>query len=268
MEHVTRHLIYSRFWNHFLYDIGVVPNAEPYKKRTAQGMILGADNEKMSKSRGNVVNPQDIIDEYGADTLRTFVLFISDYEMSTPWNDSGVKGARRFLDKVWRLFPKVNDLNSHTKSLELIINQTIQGVEKDCETLKFNTAIAKMMTLTNEYNKQKEITRADYEVLLKILNPIAPHLCEELWNKLGHKELLVFEAYPKFDPSKTVENDISMVISINGKVRDKIRVARDTAKVELEKIALSQEKIINLIEGKQIVKIIVVPNKLVNIVVK
>ncbi len=268
MEHVTRHLIYSRFWNQFLFDIGVVPNQEPYMKRTAQGIVLGADNEKMSKSRGNVVNPMEIIEEYGADTLRTFVLFISDYEMSTPWNDSGIKGARRFLDKIWRLFPNVNQKEQHTKSLELIINQTILGVTTDIENLKFNTAIAKMMILINEYQKSEEITKKDYEVLLKLLNPIAPHLCEELWSKLGHKDLLVFEDYPLHDPKKLVEDEIPIVISINGKVREKITVNSDISKEELEKLAINQEKIQGYIEGKQIVKIIVVPNKLVNIVIK
>ncbi|XFA99687.1 leucine--tRNA ligase [Candidatus Izemoplasma sp. B36] len=268
MEHVTRHLIYSRFWNQFLYDIGVVPHKEPYMKRTAQGMILGEDNEKMSKSRGNVVNPLDIIEAYGADTLRTYVLFISDYEMSTPWNENGVKGARRFLDKVWRLFPKVNQSDQYTKDLELIINQTIQGVESDFETLKFNTAIAKMMILTNEYNKLGEISKADYELLLKLLYPVAPHLCEEIWNKLGHKDLLVFEKYPTYDPKKLVEDVIPIVISINGKVRDKIETKRDLPKAELEALAKSQEKIKSYTEGKTIIKVIVVPNKLVNIVVK
>ena len=268
MEHVTRHLIYSRFWNQFLYDIGVVPHKEPYKKRTAQGMILGEDNEKMSKSRGNVVNPLDIIEAYGADTLRTYVLFISDYEMSTPWNENGVKGARRFLDKIWRLFPNVNQSDQYTKDLELIINQTIQGVENDFETLKFNTAIAKMMILTNEYNKQAEISKADYELLLKLLYPVAPHLCEEIWNKLGHEDLLVYEKYPVYDPKKLVEDIIPVVISINGKVRDKIEVKRDLPKAELEELAKNQEKIKSYTEGKTIIKVIVVPNKLVNIVVK
>ena len=268
MEHVTRHLIYSRFWNHFLYDIGVVPNKEPYLKRTAQGLILGEDNEKMSKSRGNVVNPIDIIEEYGADTLRTYVLFISDYEMSTPWNDNGVKGARRFLDKVWRLLPKVSKSDKITKDLELIINQTIQGVQNDCETLKFNTAIAKLMTLANEFTKQDEISKADYVILIKLLYPIAPHICEEIWNKLGHDDLLVFEKYPDFDPKKLVEDEIPIILSINGKVRDKIQTKRDLPRVELEKLALEQEKIKSYTEGKNIIKVIVVPNKLVNIVVK
>ncbi len=268
MEHVTRHLIYSRFWNQFLFDIGVVPNKEPYKKRTAQGMILGADNEKMSKSRGNVVNPMEIIDEYGADTLRTFVLFLSDYEMSTPWNEDGVKGARRFLDKIWRMFPKVNQSTTYTLDLERDIHLTIKGVDEDIENIKFNTAIAKMMELVNLYNKQTEITKADYEVLLKILYPIAPHLCEELWRKLGHKELLVFESYPNYNPKKLVKEEIELVLSINGKVRDKVVVENNLSKDKLKEIALESEKIQGYIKGKEIIKTIVVPNKLVNIVVK
>ena len=268
MEHVTRHLIYSRFWNQFLYDIGEVVHQEPYKKRTAQGIILGSDNEKMSKSRGNIVNPMEIIDEYGADTLRTFVLFISDYEMSTPWNELGVKGARRFLDKVWRLFPNVNKDEAYSPKLERIIHETIKGVSEDYETMKFNTAIAKMMTLVNEYNKQETISKADYEVLLTLLNPVAPHVTEELWQMLGHETLLVFESYPEYDEAKLVKDEIELVISINGKLRDKIVVDNNLDKKELEKIALQSEKIQGYVEGKQIVKIIVVPNKLVNIVVK
>lgn len=268
MEHVTRHLIYSRFWNQFLYDIGEVVHREPYKKRTAQGLILGSDNEKMSKSRGNIVNPMEIINEYGADTLRTFVLFISDYEMSTPWNDSGVKGARRFLDKVWRMFPNVTEEEGYSPDLERIIHETIKGVSEDLENLKFNTAIAKLMTLVNEYNKQEKVTRSDYEVLLTMLNPIAPHITEELWSMLGHETLLVFETYPEYDESKLVKDEIDLIISVNGKVRDKMIVQNNLDEDELKKIALAREKIQAFIEGKQIVKIIVVPNKLVNIVVK
>ncbi|MFA7106909.1 MAG: class I tRNA ligase family protein, partial [Candidatus Izemoplasmatales bacterium] len=248
--------------------IGVTVHKEPYKKRTAQGIILGADNEKMSKSRGNVVNPMEIIDEYGADTLRTFVLFISDYEMSTPWNDLGVKGARRFLDKIWRMLPNVTEETVYTKELERVINETIKGVSEDLENLKFNTAIAKMMSLVNEYNKFEKVSTADYEVLLKLLNPIAPHITEELWEMLGHETLLVYELYPEYDESKLVKDEIELVISVNGKLRDKVTVENNLSKEALEAIALQSEKIQNHIEGKAIVKIIVVPNKLVNIVVK
>jgi len=268
MEHVTRHLIYSRFWNQFLYDIGVTVHSEPYKKRTAQGIILGADNEKMSKSRGNVVNPMEIIDEYGADTLRTFVLFISDYEMATPWNDLGLKGARRFLDKIWRMFPNVKKGQTYSKELERIIHETIKGVSEDIENLKFNTAIAKLMTLVNEYNKMTEITVADYEVLLQLLNPIAPHITEELWEMLGHETLLVHETYPTYEEEKLVKDEVEMVISINGKVRDKMIVDSKITNSDLEALAVASDKIKAHIEGKQIVKIIIVPQKLVNIVVK
>ena len=268
MEHVTRHLIYSRFWNQFLYDIGVTVHREPYKKRTAQGIILGTDNEKMSKSRGNIVNPMEIIDEYGADTLRTFVLFISDYEMSTPWNELGVKGARRFLDKVWRMFPNVIEGKSYSQDLERIIHETIKGVSEDIENLKFNTAIAKLMTLVNEFNKQEKITRADYETLLQLLNPIAPHVTEEIWAMLGHETLLVYEMYPEYEEAKLVKDEIEVVISINGKVRDKMTVDNNLDRKVLEELALKSEKIKSHIEGKTIVKVIVVPNKLVNIVVK
>ncbi len=268
MEHVTRHLIYSRFWNQFLYDIGVTVHKEPYVKRTAQGIILGGDNEKMSKSRGNVINPMEIIDEYGADTLRLYILFISDYEMSTPWNDLGLKGARRFLDKIWRMFPNVIPGEVYSKPLERIIHETIKGVSEDTESLKFNTAIAKLMTLVNEYNKQPQITVADYEVLLTILNPFAPHVTEELWQMLGHETLLVYETYPKYDEAKLIKDEIEMVISINGKVRDKMIVENNLNQEQVKTKALASEKINNYLDGKQIIKVIVVPNKLINIVIK
>lgn len=268
MEHVTRHLIYSRFWNQFLYDIGVVPHREPYLKRTAQGLILGSDNEKMSKSRGNVVNPMDIIDAYGADTLRTFVLFLSDYEMSTPWNDDGVKGARRFLDKIWRMYPKVTNESGYSKALEREIHVTIKGFSDDLESLKFNTAVAKLMELVNHMNKQDTITKDEYQTLLELLNPIAPHISEELWQMLGHDSLLVFEPFPEFDERKMMKDEIELVLSINGKVRDKVMVDPHLSKEELEKIALNSDKIKQYTEGHQIIKVIVVPNKLVNIVIK
>jgi len=268
MEHVTRHLIYSRFWNHFLYDIGEVLYKEPYKKRTAQGIILGSDNEKMSKSKGNVVNPMEIIDEFGADTLRTYVLFMSDYEMSTPWSDLGLKGARRFLDKIWRLFPNVKEAETYTPDLERIIHETIKGVGEDIENMKYNTAIAKLMTLLNEYNKKDAITKADYEVLLTLLNPIAPHVTEELWEMLGHETLLVYETYPEYDEAKLVKDEVEIVLSVNGKVRDKIIVENNFDQEKLKSLALESEKVQNHLEGKKVIKIIVVPNKLVNIVAK
>ncbi len=265
MEHVTRHVIYSRFWHHFLYDIGVVPTKEPYKKRTAQGMILGEDGEKMSKRTGNVVNPLEIIEEYGADTLRLYILFIGDYEQSTPWNPNGVKGSRRFLDKIARLEEKVSD--KPNDSYQVSLHKTIKAVDEDIENVKFNTAIAKLMSLVNELSKATHVYKEDFETLLKIVNPFAPHLTEELWERLGHKEDMVFAKWPKHDPAKLVESSIEMVVSINGKVRDKITVSVDMPKEEVLALAKKAPKIIPLIEGKTIRKEIFVPKKLVNLVV-
>jgi leucyl-tRNA synthetase len=265
MEHVTRHVIYSRFWHHFLYDIGAVPTKEPYKKRTNQGMILGEDGDKMSKSKGNVVNPLEIINEYGADTLRVYILFIGDYEQATPWNPNGVKGARRFLDKLARLEEKVKD--QPNKEYEVVLHKTIKGVSEDIENIKFNTAIAKLMTLVNELGKVKHINKADYEMVLKLVNPFAPHLTEELWQKLGHTEDMVYAPWPSHDDNKLVESNIEIVISINGKVRDKMVISIDEDKEDIICRAKLTEKIQALIEGKTIRKEIYVPRKLVNIVV-
>ena len=200
MEHVTRHVIYSRFWHQFLYDIGVVPTEEPYLKRTVQGLILGADGDKMSKSKGNVVNPDTIIEQYGADTLRLYILFIGDYEQSTPWNDSGVKGARRFLDKLVRLEEKLSD--KENDSYQVLLHKTIKAVDEDIENVKFNTAIAKLMTLVNELGKVDYINITDYETLLKLINPFAPHITEELWEKIGHDEDMVYASWPKHDEDR------------------------------------------------------------------
>ncbi len=265
MEHVTRHVIYSRFWHQFLYDIGIVPIEEPYKKRTAQGLILGPDGDKMSKSKGNIVNPQDIIEEYGADTLRLYILFIGDYEQSTPWNENGVKGSRRFLDKLARLEDKVNNIPND--NYQTILHKTIKMVSDDIENVKFNTAIAKLMTLVNEFMKEDHIFKEDYEILLKIVNPFAPHICEELWQRLGHKEDMVNAEWPIADESKMIESTIEMVVSINGKVRDKIVLPLDTPKDEVIELAKSTKRIEELLTDKVIQKIIVVPNKLVNIVI-
>jgi len=265
MEHVTRHVIYSRFWHQFLYDIGAVPTKEPYKRRTAQGLILGSDGEKMSKSKGNIVNPYDIIEKYGADTLRLYILFIGDYEQSTPWNENGVKGAKRFLDKLARLEDKINDQKND--KYQTILHKTIKMVGDDIENVKFNTAIAKLMTLVNELSKEEHIYREDFEILLKIVNPFAPHLCEELWERLGHKEDMVNAPWPQYDKNKLVESSIEMVVSINGKVRDKIRLALDTPQDEVIALAKATKRISELLNSKEIRKTIVVANKLVNFVV-
>ena len=266
MEHVTRHVIYSRFWHHFLYDMNVVPTKEPYKKRTAQGLILGPDGDKMSKSKGNVVNPTETINRYGADTLRLYILFIGDYEQATPWNESGVKGARRFLDKVWRLFDNVSN-QKDAPYLVTLLHQTIEGVSNDIEQVKFNTAIAKLMTFVNEAQKYPTIHKETYLTFLKLLNPLAPHITEELNQRLGNANDLVFAPFPIADPSQMIEDKAVIVISINGKVRDKIEVAQDVDKETLEKIAVSQPKIQEWCDNKPIKKVIVIPNKLVNIVI-
>lgn len=267
MEHVTRHLIYSRFWNQFLYDQGFVPNQEPYKKRTAQGLILGADGEKMSKSRGNVVNPMEIIEEFGADTLRMFILFIGDYELATPWNENGAKGCRRFLDKVWRLQEKLVPSREFSQATISLMHKTIKMVSEDYEAMKFNTAIAKMMILVNELTALEQVTTQDLETVLKILYPVAPHLGEEIWEALGHQTFLQSQAWPTYDEQYLLEETVEIVVNINGKVRDRFQATRNASNHQLEETAKSLPKIQELIASQPIKKVIVVPGKLVNIVV-
>lgn len=268
MEHVTRHLIYSRFWYRFLYDIGVVPVKEPYAKRTAQGLILGEDGEKMSKSRGNVINPNDIIDEYGADTLRTYIMFIGDYEKPAPWSDNGVKGCKRFLDRVWKLADIMVECDEYSKKLETVFHKTIKKVTEDFEAMKFNTAIAALMALVNDINKVGEITKAEFKDLLILLNPVAPHMTEELWEMQDLGGVLNENSWPIFDEAKTIDAVVEIALQINGKVRDRIEVSMNLSKAELEKQVFEIEKIKGYIEGKTIIKTIVVPGKLVNIVVR
>jgi leucyl-tRNA synthetase len=267
MEHVTRHLIYSRFWNQFLFDQGLVATSEPYKKRTAQGLILGSDGEKMSKSRGNVVNPMDIINEFGADTMRLYILFIGDYEMPTPWNEDGVKGCRRFLDKIWRLNEKIVQKDAYTPSLESSLHKAIKGVSEDIEAMKFNTAIAKLMTLVNEMTGCETLTRKDVETLLMLLNPFAPHLAEEIWSMLGNEEALVFHPWPIHDPAKLIEATVEFAVSVNGKVRDRLVAPLNASEAMVREQALALPKIIEMLQGATIRKVIFVPNKLINLVV-
>ena len=265
MEHVTRHLIYSRFWHRFLYDIGVVPCAEPYKKRTAQGLILGPDGEKMSKSRGNVVDPLNVIDEYGADTLRTYILFMGDYGIECPWNDDAIKGVSRFLDRVYSLKDKVT--NDDRNDLESILHRCIKKVSNDIESMKFNTAIAELMKLVNTFY-EKGVTKNEYEVLIKLLYPFAPHITEELNKEVLGKDSLVYSSWPAYDESKTVDNSFEMIVQVNGKLRDKVVVNANITKEEMESIALNSSNAKKFIDGKEVVKVVVVPNKLVNIVIK
>jgi leucyl-tRNA synthetase len=269
MEHVSRHLIYSRFWNLFLYDIGVIPNEEAYKKRTAQGLILGSDGEKMSKSKGNGVNPNDIIDEYGADTLRTYLLFIGDYELPSPWDDNGVKGVRRFLEKVVRLYDKVDkNINDITPKFETLLHQSIKFVSRDIETFKFNTAISQLMILCNSLSDEQSITKGDFEILISLLSVFAPHICEELNELLGNKDLLATSKWLVHDENKSISQIIPIAIQVNGKLRGTVEVKRDSKQEDIEALAFSLTSVGNAIAGKTIVKTIYITNKILSIVVK
>ena len=268
MEHTTLHLLYSRFWHKFLYDIGVVNTPEPYAKRTSHGMILGENGEKMSKSRGNVVNPDDIVNNYGADTMRMYEMFIGDFEKAAPWSTNSIKGCKRFLDKIWNLQEIVTDDASYRAELEASMHKTIKKVGDDIEAMKFNTAIAAMMTLLNEISETRSITRGEYKTLLILLNPFAPHITEEIWQNLGCEGRLYEQAWPEFDEAKCKNDTIEVIVQVNGKLKDKLLIAPGSSKEEMLEAAKALEKIIAATEGKTIVKEIVVPDKLVNIVVK
>ena len=267
MEHVTRHLIYSRFWHRFLYDIGEVPVDEPYAKRTAQGLILGPDGEKMSKSKGNVVDPNDVVDQYGADVLRVYTLFMGDYASAAPWNESSVKGVKRFLDRVAGL-TDIAKGSGVTAKLESSFHKTIKKVSEDIEDMKFNTAIAAMMSLINEIYDAGTLTGDELGIFVRLLCPYAPHLAEEIWASLGNKELCALAPWPTYDESKTVDSTIEIALQVNGKLRGTVMVAKDISKEDLLAVAKSDEKVAATIDGKTIIKEIVVPGKIVNIVVK
>ena len=268
MEHTTLHLLYSRFWHKFLYDIGVVDTKEPYSKRTSQGMILGGNHEKMSKSRGNVINPDVIVNEFGADTLRCYEMFLGDFEKSAPWSDNGVKGCRRFMDRVWNLQNILVDGEEYSKELESEMHKTIKKVSSDYENLKPNTAIAALMSLLNEFNSLGKITKQDLRTYLLLLNPVAPHITEEIWeiNNLGG--YLNKQEWPIFDEAKTIDYTVEMPVQFNGKVKFTIEVSKDATKEEVSQAAKENEVYANNVEGKNIVKEIFVPGKIYNIVVK
>ena len=267
MEHVTRHLIYSRFWHRFLYDIGEVPVDEPYAKRTAQGLILGPDGEKMSKSKGNVVDPNDVVDQYGADVLRVYTLFMGDYASAAPWNESSVKGVKRFLDRVAGLCDIAKG-EGETEKLASSFHKTIKKVSDDIEEMKFNTAIAAMMSLINEIYDAGTLTKDELGVFVRLLCPYAPHLCEEIWQFLGNTEFCAFAPWPEYDPAKIVDNTVEIALQVNGKFRGTLMVAAGLSKDEQLAAAKADAKFAAAIEGKTIVKEIVVPGKIVNIVVK
>jgi leucyl-tRNA synthetase len=268
MEHVTRHMIYSRFWHKFLYDLGFVPTSEPYAKRTAQGLILGPDGEKMSKSRGNVVDPNDVVDEYGADVLRLYVLFMGDYEKAAPWSESSVKGCKRFVDRIWALQDKVVDSDEYSDKLRSLMHKTIKKVSDDIESMKFNTAIAAMMTLLNEIYNVGSITKKEFRDLLIILNPFAPHVTEELYQMIGCEGVLDEQEWVTYDEALCKDDTIEIVCQINGKVKSKLTIPTDAAKDDVIALAKADEAIVKATEGKNIVKEIYVPDKLVNLVVK
>lgn len=267
MEHVTRHLIYSRFWHRFLYDIGEVPVPEPYAKRSGLGLVLGADGVKMSKSRGNVVDPDDVIKKYGADTLRTYIMFMSDYSASAPWKESGVKGCKRFLERVASL-ADIASGNGTTKKLESIMNKTVKKVSQDIEDMKFNTAIAAMMTCLNEINEVGSLTKDELSVFLRLLCPFAPHLCEEMWEQLGGEGLCSTAQWPDYDESKCIDDEIEIAVQVNGRVRDRFTVPADIDAAGAIAGAKALDKVKEFTDGMVFVKELYVPGKLVNLVVK
>ena len=265
MEHTTLHLLYSRFWHKFLYDQKIVPTPEPYQKRTSHGMILGENGEKMSKSRGNVVNPDDIVQEYGADTLRTYEMFIGAFDLAASWSEDGVKGCRRFLDRVWKLQDLMTDEEGYSKDLETKMHQTIKKVSNDFENLKYNTAIAAMMTLLNDFYKKGSITRGELKTLIILLNPVAPHITEEMWQIIGCEGRVYQQTWPEFDEAKTVESSVEIAVQINGKVKGTLGIQKDDPKDQV--IAKAKEVIADKLTGN-IIKEIYVPGRLVNIVMK
>lgn len=268
MEHVTRHLIYSRFWHKFLYDIGEVPCDEPYMKRTAQGLILGPDGDKMSKSKGNVVDPLDVVNKYGADVLRTYILFMGDYGQATPWSDNSVKGCKRFLDRVWGLNDIVKGGDGYSKALETPFHQTIKKVSADYDSMKFNTAIAALMTLINKIYDEGSLTKKELASFITLLNPVAPHITEEMWEMNGFDGMLCEQKWVEYDEAKTVEATIEIPVSVCGKLRGVVSVPADADKDAVIAAAKEDEKVQSFIAGKTIVKEIFVPGRMVNIVVK
>ena len=265
MEHTTLHLLYSRFWHKFLYDNNIVPTSEPYQKRTSHGMILGENNEKMSKSRGNVVNPDDIVNEFGADTLRTYEMFIGAFELSASWSNDGVKGCRRFLDRVWKLQDILTDEEGYSKEMETKMHQTIKKVSSDFENLKYNTAIAAMMSLINEFYKVGKVTKGEFKTLITLLNPVAPHMTEELWEIMGFGGRLYQTSWPEYDEAKTVESTVEIAVQINGKTKATLAINKDDSKDVV--IPKAKEVIADKLTGN-IVKEIYVPGRIVNIVMK
>ena len=267
MEHTTLHLLYSRFWHKFLYDLGVVPYAEPYHKRTSHGMILGEGGEKMSKSRGNVVNPNDVVAQYGADTMRMYIMFIGDFEKAAAWSDNAVKGCKRFLDRIWNLAEQVTPAEAYGREDEALLHKTIKKVSDDIENMKFNTAIAALMTLTNQFY-DKGVNQAEFRTMLQLLSPFAPHMADELWERFGWEGMASTSAWPAYDESKTVASEVTIAVQVGGKLKTTVTVATDSDQDAVLAAVTAEAKIAKLMEGKELVKVIHVPNKLVNLILK
>ena len=268
MEHATRHLLYARFWNIFLHEQGLVPNSEPFTRRISHGMILGPTGEKMSKSKGNVVNPNDMVRDYGADSLRVYEMFIGDYSKDAAWNEQGLKGCHKFLNRIWNLQEKVIDGDNYSQDIEVLIHKTIKKVTDDIENLSYNTAVSSLMILLNAMDKMPNITKKDYRIILQLLNPFAPHITEELNEICNLGKEFTNSSWPEYDPKKTIDNVLEIGVQINGKLRSTIKINKDESKEKIEEIALADDKIKKNIQEKTIVRIIVVPNRIVNIVVK
>ena len=267
MEHTTLHLLYSRFWHKFLYDLGVVPFPEPYHKRTSHGMILGEGGEKMSKSRGNVVNPNDVVAQYGADTMRMYIMFIGDFEKAAAWSDNAVKGCKRFLDRIWNLADQVKGGGTYSKDNEALVHKTIKKVSDDIENMKFNTAIAALMTLTNQFY-DKGVNRAEFQTLLLLLSPFAPHIVEELWERFGLEGMACTSSWPAYDESKTIASEVTIAVQVGGKLKATVTVPMNSDQEAVLEVVKAEPKIAKLMEGKNLVKVIHVPNKLMNLILK
>ena len=265
MEHTTLHLLYSRFWHKFLYDIGVVPTKEPYAKRTSHGMILGSNGEKMSKSKGNVINPDDIVEEFGADAFRVYEMFMGPFDQTASWSMESIRGCMKFLDRVWNMQEFLVDGDKYSEKFEKIMHKAIKKVSSDIEEMKFNTSVATFMTMVNEFYKEKQINKAEFTTFLQLLNPFAPHMTEELYQKIGGTEELAYKAWPTYDETKTIEDEIEIPVQIKGKVRATITIKKDEEEEVVKQKA--KEAIASQIEGKKIIKEIYVKNKIYNIVI-
>ena len=268
MEHTTLHLLYSRFWHKFLYDIGLVPTKEPYAKRTSHGMILGSNGEKMSKSKGNVINPDDIVNEFGADTFRVYEMFMGPFDQTAPWSMESIRGCAKFLDRVWNMQDMLVEGDTYSPEFEKMMHQAIKKVSSDIEEMKFNTAVSTFMSMTNEFYRAKRINKAEFNTFLQLLNPFAPHMTEELYQILGNTKTIAETPWPQYDEDKTVENTIELPIQVNGKLKSTISIAVDTPEEEVKQLVHSNSQVQNATADKTIVKEIYVKNKIYNIVVK